>query len=97
MFGNLWQVNLKPERYVKYQNFSQSNIFAAIAIHKVVIMFCVCLKLHQTGTKKLPFFSYLTVFSFIGPLGIGINFEQIKVLSSSWPRLALFAMCFVQN
>ena len=51
------------------------TLFTAIAVHKFVIMFCVCMELQQStkATSKLAFFSYLTTFSFISPVGIGIG------------------------
>ena len=49
------------------------SLVAAIAFHKFVIIFCVCLELQQNGTKKFIFFSYLTVFSLISSLGIGVG------------------------
>ena len=50
------------------------TLLTAIAIHKFVISFCVCMELQQsTATNKVAFFSYLTTFSFISPVGIGIG------------------------
>ena len=49
------------------------TLFFAISFHKWIIVFCICMELQQSGTKNLIFFSYLTVFSFISPLGIGVG------------------------
>jgi len=49
------------------------TLFIAIASHKFVIAFCICMELQNTGAKKLLFFTYLTVFSLVSSLGIGIG------------------------
>ena len=46
---------------------------AAIAFHKFVINFCVCLELQQNRVKNSTFFSYLTVYSLTSSSGIGIG------------------------
>jgi len=48
-------------------------LFAAIAAHKFVIVFCVSLELLQTGPTMLVFFSYLVTFSLVTPVGIGLG------------------------
>ena len=45
----------------------------AIAFHKFVINFCVCLELQQNRVKNSTFYSYLTVFSLTSSSGIGIG------------------------
>ena len=46
---------------------------AAIASHKFVVSFCVCLELQQSGTRRGMFFTYLAVFSLMSPLGSAIG------------------------
>ena len=58
---------------------------AAIAFHKFVINFCVCLELQQNGTKKFIFYSYLTVFSLISSLGIAIGIIITQLGAGSVP------------
>ena len=58
---------------------------AAIAFHKFVIIFCVCLELQQNGTKRFIFFSYLTVFSLISSMGIGIGIIITHLQAGSVP------------
>jgi len=48
------------------------TMFAAISSHKFIITFCLCIELLQTCSQKV-FFTYLTVFSIISPIGIGIG------------------------
>ena len=45
----------------------------AIAVYKFVIVFCVSMKLQQTGTNKFAFFSYLTIFSLMFPVGATVG------------------------
>jgi len=54
------------------------TLFTAIACHKFVIMFCVCMELLQKGANKFIFFSYLVIFSLISSLGIGIGIIIIE-------------------
>ena len=51
----------------------------AIAVYKFVIVFCVSMKLQQTGTNKFAFFSYLTTFSLMFPVGatVGILMSEV--------------------
>ena len=56
-----------------YSNQFQKPCVAAIACHKFVITFCVCLEFRQTGIKQSLFFTYLTTFSLISSLGIAIG------------------------
>ena len=49
------------------------TMFAAIASHKFVISFCVCLEFLQHGAKKALFFTYLIVFSLMSSAGIAIG------------------------
>lgn len=42
----------------------------AIACHKFIISFCVCMELLEAGTKRFIFYSYLAVFSLTSCLGI---------------------------
>jgi zinc transporter 1/2/3 len=46
---------------------------AAIATHKLVISFCVGMELYVAGATKRTILGYLSVFSMVTPLGIGIG------------------------
>jgi len=48
-------------------------LFAAIAAHKFVIVFCVSLELLSTNPTMCVFFSYLVTFSLVTPVGIGLG------------------------
>jgi len=48
-------------------------LFAAIAAHKFVIVFCVSLELLSTKPTMCVFFSYLVTFSLVTPVGIGLG------------------------
>jgi len=48
-------------------------LFGAIAAHKFVITFTVCLELLASRTKTLFYFVYLSTFALVTPLGIGIG------------------------
>jgi len=54
------------------------TLFTAIACHKFVIMFCVCMELLQKGASKFIFFSYLVIFSLISSIGIAIGMIIIE-------------------
>ena len=62
-----------------------SHHLPAIAFHKFVIIFCVCLELQQNRTKKFIFYSYLTVFSLISSLGIGVGIIITHLEAGSVP------------
>ena len=49
------------------------KMLTAIASHKFVITFSLSLQLLETGTTKLGFGLFLTTFSLISPLGIGVG------------------------
>ena len=57
----------------------------AIAFHKFVIIFCVCLELQQNRTKQFIFYSYLTVFSLTSSLGIGLGIIITELQAGSVP------------
>ncbi|XP_011497845.1 PREDICTED: zinc transporter ZIP2-like [Ceratosolen solmsi marchali] len=46
---------------------------AAIATHKLVISFCVGMELYVAGASKRTILGYLSVFSMVTPLGIGVG------------------------
>ncbi|XP_058798153.1 protein zntC isoform X2 [Phymastichus coffea] len=46
---------------------------AAIATHKLVISFCVGMELYVAGASNRTILGYLSVFSMVTPLGIGIG------------------------
>ena len=46
---------------------------AAIATHKLVISFCVGMELYVAGASNRTILGYLSVFSLVTPLGIGIG------------------------
>ena len=48
-------------------------MFGAIASHKFVISFCVCLEFLQHGVKPALFFTHLTVYSLMSSVGIAIG------------------------
>ena len=49
------------------------KMLAAIASHKFVITFSLSLQLMQAGTTRLGFGLFLTTFSLVSPLGIGVG------------------------
>ena len=49
------------------------TMFAAIASHKFVISFCVCLEFLQHGVKRALFFTHLTIYSLMSSVGIAIG------------------------
>ena len=69
--------------YVSYYTV----LLSAIACHKFVISFCVSLEIVQTGTRKFIFFSYLSIFSLISGVGIGIGIIITEVGSSTVPEV----------
>ena len=69
MFGPCLSVG--PSISIIILRFSIDNI--AIASHKFVVSFCVCLEMQQSGTRLPMFFTYLSVFSLMSPLGEAIG------------------------
>ena len=59
----------------------------AIACHKFIISFCVCLDMVQAGTRRFIFFSYLTIFSLISAIGIGIGLIITAAGAGTVPQL----------
>ena len=77
-------------------NQTQSRIFtkcffffSAIACHKFVISFCVCLELVEAGTRKFIFYSYLVIFSLISSLGIGIGIIITEAGAGTVPEVVV--------
>merc|ERR1712106_938804 len=56
-------------------------LFTAIAVHKLVITFCLSLEMLQSGPTMLVFFSYLVTFSLVNPFGIGMGISEIGTTS----------------
>merc|ERR1711997_1121824 len=55
----------------------------AIAAHKFIISFCVGLQLTTSGMKPLVITVYMTIFSLITPLGIGIGMGMASIQSTA--------------
>ena len=62
---------------------------SAIACHKFVISFCVCLDMLQSGTRTTIFYTYLTIFSLVSCLGIGIGIAISEAGSESVPEVVV--------
>ena len=62
---------------------------AAIACHKFIISFCVCMDMVQAGTRKFIFFSYLTIFSLISAIGIAIGLIITEAGSGTVPEIVV--------
>ena len=60
---------------------------AAIACHKFIISFCVCMDMVQAGTRKFIFFSYLSIFSIISAVGIAIGIILSEAGSGTVPGI----------
>ncbi|GFT40664.1 zinc transporter ZIP1 [Nephila pilipes] len=60
-------------------------VFAAISVHKFVIAFVVGLEVLATGGKNTHVYSYMSVFSFMSPLGMAIAMITQSNLEDSNP------------
>ena len=60
---------------------------SAIACHKFIISFCVCLDMVQAGTRRFIFFSYLTIFSLVSAIGIAIGLIITVAEAGTVPEL----------
>jgi len=65
------------------------KLFTAIACHKFIIAFCVCLDMVQAGTRKFIFFSYLSIFSLVSAVGIAIGLIITEAGSGSVPEIVV--------
>ena len=59
----------------------------AIACHKFIISFCVCMDMVQAGTRKFIFFSYLSIFSLMSGVGIAIGIIITEAGSGTVPEV----------
>ena len=59
----------------------------AIACHKFIISFCVCMDMVQAGTRRFIFYSYLTIFSLVSAIGIAIGLIITVAEASAAPEL----------
>ena len=62
-------------------------IIPAIACHKFIIAFCVCLELVQAKTRNFIFFTYLTTFSVTSAIGIAIGIIITEAGSGTIPEV----------
>merc|ERR1719400_2800476 len=65
------------------------KLFTAIACHKFIIAFCVCLDMVQAGTRKFIFFSYLSIFSLVSAVGIAIGLIITEAGAGSVPEIVV--------
>ena len=65
------------------------SFVSAIACHKFIIAFCVCLDMVQAGTRKSIFFSYLSIFSLVSAVGIAIGLIITEAGAGSVPEIVV--------
>ena len=88
MFGHCLQVGCNTwvlQLPLKKKHLASSGI----ASHKFFVVFCVCMELQQSDTPRTLFLSYLTVFSWITPVGTAIGTVISETGGSSGNEVAI--------
>ena len=70
---------------------------SGIASHKFFVVFCVCMELQQSDTPRTLFLSYLTVFSWITPVGTAIGTIISETGGSSGDEVAIACLQVVSS
>ena len=73
------------------------HILSGIASHKFFVVFCVCMELQQSDTPRTLFLSYLTVFSWITPVGTAIGVVISETGASSGNDVAIACLQVVSS
>ena len=76
---------------------TKRNILSGIASHKFFVVFCVCMELQQSDTPRTLFLSYLTVFSWITPVGTAIGTIISETGGSSGDEVAIACLQVVSS
>ena len=96
MFGHCLQVGCNTwvlQLPLKKKHLASSGI----ASHKFFVVFCVCMELQQSDTPRTLFLSYLTVFSWITPVGTAIGTVISETGGSSGNDVAIACLQVVSS
>ena len=78
-------------------SYYKRHILSGIASHKFFVVFCVCMELQQSDTPRTLFLSYLTVFSWITPVGTAIGTVISETGGSSGNDVAIACLQVVSS
>ena len=90
LFAGVYNTGCKNSYYKRH-------ISSGIASHKFFVVFCVCMELQQSDTPRTLFLSYLTVFSWITPVGTAIGVVISETGASSGNDVAIACLQVVSS